>query len=279
MEIINNFLNFKLVQVSGYEFRVFTLLTLILIYIATRILIWSVNKALNTKNSFTNLDKAKSYAIFQIIKYIVWLIAIALFLETLGIKITLLLAGSAALLVGVGLGLQQTFNDFISGIILLAEGGIKVGDVLELDGQVVMIQSIDLRTSKGLTRDEIMILIPNSNLTSNRVINWSHQSRRTRFKINVGVAYGSDVDLVCRVLREAAEEHPDVTEKQLLEVRLIDFGNSSINFQLIFFSSNVFYIERVKSDIRKSISKKFQAAGIVIPFPQVDVHMKDTETK
>jgi small-conductance mechanosensitive channel len=195
-------------------------------------------------------------------------------METIGIKVTVLIAGSAALLVGIGLGLQQTFNDIVSGTILLSERSIKVGDVLEIDKDVVRIQEIGLRTSKGINRDEISLIIPNSLITTNKVINWSHQARKTRFKINVGVAYGSDVDLVMKILKESTLEHPDMFDENVIDIRFLDFGNSSLDFQILFFSENIFRIEKVKSDIRKIINRKFIENKISIPFPQMDVHVK-----
>jgi small-conductance mechanosensitive channel len=203
-----------------------------------------------------------------------WVIAIGFILETIGVKVTVLIAGSAALLVGIGLGLQQTFNDVISGIILLSERSIKINDVLEIDGDVVKIQEIGLRTSKGLNRDDISIIIPNSLITTNKVINWSHQSRKTRFRIDVGVSYGSDVDLVIKILEESTFEHPDIFNRELTEARLVNFGNSSLDFQVLFFSKNIFRISKVKSDIRKNINKKFLENNITIPFPQMDLHLK-----
>jgi len=201
-------------------------------------------------------------------------IAVGFILEIIGIKVTVLIAGSAALLVGVGLGLQQTFNDIISGIILLSERSIKIDDVLEIDGDVVKIQDIGLRTSRGLNRDDISIIIPNSLITTSKVINWSHQSKKTRFRIDVGVAYGSDVDLVIKVLQESALEHPDIYDKESIEARLVDFGNSSLDFQLLFFSTNIFRINKVKSEIRRIINRKFAENKITIPFPQMDLHFK-----
>ena len=187
---------------------------------------------------------------------------------------TVLIAGSAALLIGVGLGLQQTFNDIISGMILLSERSIKIGDILEIDGDIVKIQEIGLRTSKGLNRDQISIFIPNSLITTNKVINWSHQTKHNRFKIDVGVAYGSDVELVSRILEESAVSHEKVNTKDEVTVMLVDFGDSSLDFQLLFFSEEIFRIERIKSDIRKIISKKFDENNISIPFPQRDLHIK-----
>jgi small-conductance mechanosensitive channel len=279
MEVINKILDFVLLRVGTHEFKVDTLLLIVFILVITKILIWLIKKGILKTTAFKKLDESNSYSLFQIIRYIIWIISITLMMNTIGISVTVLVAGSAALLVGIGLGLQQTFNDFVSGIILLVEGTTKIGDVLEIDGDVVKIQKIGLRTSKGLNRDDIVLIIPNSLITTNKVINWSHQSRKTRFRINVGVAYGSNVDLVIRILEESALEHPDISDKKLIEARLIDFGNSSLDFQLLFFSNNVFRIEKVKSDIRKIINRKFIENGIVIPFPQIDLHVRDQNKK
>lgn len=271
MEAIRTFLEFEILNIGKYSISVYNLVAIVIIITITKLLLWFIKKGLFRKQS--KLDTGSTYAIFQIIKYIIWVIAFGFLLETVGIKVTVLIAGSAALLVGVGLGLQQTFNDVISGVILLSERTIKVGDILEIDGDIVKIQEIGLRTSKGLNRDEISIIIPNSLITTSKVINWSHQSKQARFKINVGVAYGSDVKLVIKALEDSVLDHPDVNTKSIVDVRFIDFGNSSLDFQVLFYSRNIFRIEKVKSDIRKNIYQKFNDFGIVIPFPQMDVHM------
>ena len=272
METIKTFLEFELLSVGKYSIRVYTLVAMAIIILVTKVLLWFVKKALFRKQS--KLDKGSTYAIYQIIKYFVWVISFGFLLEAIGIKVTVLIAGSAALLVGVGLGLQQTFNDIISGVILLSERSIKINDILEIDGDVVKIQEIGLRTSKGLNRDDISIIIPNSSITTSKVINWSHQSKQTRFRISVGVAYGSDVNLVMQCLMDSVLEHPEVNAKSAVDVRFADFGNSSLDFQVLFFSRNIFRIEKVKSDIRKLIYQKFKDNGIQIPFPQMDVHFK-----
>lgn len=274
MDVIKSILEFVLFQSGTHVLKVYTLLLVLLIFMITKILLWIIKIAIFRKHRLKKLDHSSSYSLYQIIKYLLWVISISLILETLGISITVLIAGSAALLVGIGLGLQQTFNDFISGIILLIEGTTRVGDVLEIDGDVVIIQKIGIRTSLGLNRDDIIVIIPNSSITTNKVINWSHQSKKTRFKINVGVAYGSNVDLVIQILEESVLEHPSIADKSHIEARLIDFGTSSLDFQVLFFSDNVFRIEKVKSDIRKIINRKFIEKGIIIPFPQVDLHLK-----
>lgn len=274
METIKEFLEFELISVDHYKIRVYTLLTILIIFLITKLILRLIKKTLFRKRKINDFDKGNAYALFKIFRYVIWVIAIGLVLETIGIKLTVLIAGSAALLVGVGLGLQQTFNDVISGIILLSEKSIKIDDILEIDGDVVKMQSIGLRTSKGLNTDDISIIIPNSLITTNKVINWSHQKKKTRFRIDIGVAYGTDIDLVIKTLEESAFEHPDISDRELTEARLVNFGNSSLDFQVLFFSKNIFRINKVKSDIRRIINKKFTENSIDIPFSQMDLHLK-----
>ena len=279
MEILREFLEFELIRVGEYKIRVYTLATILIIFLITKLILGLIKKTLFRKRKINEFDKGNAYALFQIIRYVIWVIAVGLVLETIGIKVTVLIAGSAALLVGIGLGLQQTFNDVLSGIILLSEKSIKIDDILEIDGDIVKMQSIGLRTSKGLNTDDISIIIPNSLITTNKVINWSHQTKKTRFRIDVGVAYGSDVDLVIKTLEDSAFEHPDTSDRELTEARLVNFGNSSLDFQVLFFSKNIFRINKVKSDIRRIINKKFTENNISIPFPQMDLHLKSNYTE
>jgi small-conductance mechanosensitive channel len=274
MEVINKILEFELINAGQYKLRIISLLIVVLIVIVTKVILLLIKKSLFRKRKLKELDEGNTYALYQIIKYVLWVVAFGFILESMGVKVTILIAGSAALLVGIGLGLQQTFNDILSGVILLSERSIKIEDVLEIDGQVVKIQEIGLRTSKGLTTDDISIIIPNSLITTNKVINWSHQTKKTRFRIDVGVSYGSDVELVIKTLEDSASEHPDIDSSKHIEARLVSFGNSSLDFQVLFFSQNIFSIDRVKSDLRRNINKKFLQNNITIPFPQMDLHLK-----
>jgi len=274
MDTINQFLEIELLRIRDYSISVYTIIAILLIILFTKLVLYIIKKAIFRKHANRKIDKGNAYALYQIFKYVIWLVSFAMILESLGISVTVLIAGSAALLVGIGLGLQQTFNDVISGFILLSERSIKVGDILEIDGDVVKIQDIGFRTSKGLNRDEISIIIPNSLITTNKVINWSHQSNLTRFKISVGVAYGSDIDLVCKVLEESTRQHKEISNELEIDIRFLDFGTSSLDFQILFYSENIFQIEKVKSDIRKIIDRNFRKNGITVPFPQVDLHYK-----
>jgi len=277
MKTITDFFNFEIFSFNDNSLTIFDLSIVIIIIITTKLFLWIISKALFNKKKLHKLDEGSSFALFQIIKYVIWIIAIILMLQALGIKVTILLAGSAALLVGIGLGLQQTFNDMLSGIILLFEQSVKVGDILEIDGDRVIIQEIGLRTSKGMNVRQIVVIIPNSLITTNKVINWSHQNQKTLFSINIGVSYESDVDLVIKTLEESAVEHLEFSECEFKEVRLVNFGNSSMDFQLYFYSKNIFTIEKVKSDIRKIIFRKFNKNKIIIPFPQMDLHVKSRD--
>jgi small-conductance mechanosensitive channel len=273
---IKEILEFKLIEVGTYSLSVYKLGLILAIFLAVRIMLLFLKKAMNRRWKQKQLDPGTEYAIYQIVSYVVWVTAFVFVLETLGVKINLLIAGSAALLVGVGLGLQQTFNDIVSGFILLMEGSTKVGDILDVDGQVVKLEKIGLRASKVINRDAIIIIIPNSIIVTNKVINWTHQVHETRFKVSVGVAYGSDIDLVIRLLEESASEHPVCSKTNPPEARFIEFGDSSLNFIVLFWSTEMFTIERTLSDIRRSIDRKFREHGVTIPFPQRDLHIKSS---
>ena len=276
---MKNIIDFEIFSIGKYSLTIGMVLTVFLLIILTRLFLWVVEKIIFRNRKFRKYEEGNLHSLFQIIKYIVWIFVILIILDTIGLKLNVLLAGSAALLVGIGLGLQNTFNDFISGLILLFEGSIRVGDILQIDNEVVKIKRIGMRTSEAINRNDIVIILPNSLITTNKVINWSHQSKKTRFKIDVGVAYGSDVNLVMDILKKSAFEHPEITDKDSITVLFLDFGNSSLDFQLLFFSSNIFRIEKVKSEIRIIINRKFIENKITIPFPQIDLHLKSNNTE
>lgn len=276
MKSINEFLDLEILHLGKYIIRVDMVIDILIILLFTKLIIWGIKRIFFSKHKLVDPNYGDLFAVYKIVKYVIWIISIGFLLDAVHIKVTVLLAGSAALLVGVGLGLQQTFNDIVSGIILLSERSIKIGDILEMDNDILKIQNIGLRTSEGLNRDEISIIIPNSLITNKKVINWSHQTMKTRFTINVGVGYESDVELVSKILIESALEHPDISDKKLIEARLNNFGNSSLDFMLLFYSNNIFRIEKVKGEIRCIINRKFNENKITIPFPQMDLHMKQT---
>ena len=265
-------LNKTLISMGDTHVTGYNLLEVVLIAFFAWLIIWLLRKLLLKSGRLTKAEHSARYTTFIITKYLIWVVAITMMLQAIGLKVTVLIASSAALLVGVGMGLQQIFKDIISGIFLLFEGVVKVDDVVELDGFVGQVQEIGIRTTKILTRDHIVMIVPNSRFIENNVINWSTMDETTRFSVKVGVAYGSDVAMVEKVLLSCAEEHPKVSKNMRPRVRFEDFGDSSLDFQLFFYTDNGFLVEWIKSDLRHCIDRKFRENDIQIPFPQQDVH-------
>ena len=252
-----------------FDFKVGNILLLLLVILATRLIIWLFSSVI-LKNIYVRngIDQGASFAINQLIKYIIWTVALFIGMDALGIDVTLLLGGAAALLVGIGLGLQQTFNDFISGIVLLFERSVKVGDFLESHGRIGTVKKIGLRSSIIESRALQTIIVPNSQIVNQEVINWSYDVDKCRFTIDISVAYGTDTKLVKKILLKIAKENPYILEFPAPFVRFNRFGDSSLDFSLYFFSRNFLVIEDIKSDLRFEIDAAFKEDGIDIPFPQ-----------
>ena len=275
---IQRLIDYKLIALGDYFVTPLHLIKVILLVLFGWLLIFISRRIIKRQINNGRFDEGRGQAFSQILTYIVVLMTILVGLDMVGLKITLLLAGSAALLVGLGLGLQQTFNDIVSGILLLFEGTVTVGDIVEVNNIVGRVKKIAIRTSNIETRDRIVIIVPNSKLVVDNVINWSHNRSLTRFSIKVGVAYGSNVQLVMSLLREAASEHPEVATEPEPSARFIDFGESSLDFQLLFYCMRMFEIEFVRSDIRVIIEQKFKENNVTIPFPQRDLHLKTPQS-
>lgn len=262
-------------HLGKYQIAVVDLLLVVAIIIASRILIWfTTNVLLRGYFRRKQIDIGRQHAIRQIVMYLIWAFTVFFILEMIGVA-TAVLAGLAAFLVGIGLGLQDVFKDLASGIIILLEGTADVDDILEIDGQSAIVRRIGLRTSTVETRDHVSMLIPNSTLVLGTVINWSHSSDLRRFEIKVGVSYASDVDKVTALLLSAATEHPKVLKDPGPTVNFQDFGNSSLDFSLYFFSKELFAIPIVRSEIRYSIIRLFRENSIEIPFPQRDLWIRN----
>ena len=271
----SEFLEFELIETKDFDVTIYEILIILLLLVSTILLMRVLKRVFRARERRKEFDPGRSHAILQILKYVVYIAVILISLEIVGIKITLLLAGSAALLVGLGLGLQQIFQDIMSGIAILFEGSLKVGDIVEIQDNIIgRVIEIGLRTSKIETRDNIIMVVPNSKFVTDIVINWSHMEKKTRFHIDVGVAYGSDVEKVSKVLLQCAEDINKISKTPAPFVRFSDFGNSSLDFQLYFWTTETFQVEYIKSEIRYKIDSAFRANGIHIPFPQRDVHIK-----
>lgn len=273
---INEILDYSLFKVAKHEFRVITLVTLVLFILGVFIVTKVVRKAIFNR---TSLDLPKKYSLYTIFKYIAVVLAVAISLQIVGIDITVLLAGSAALLVGVGFGLQNLFGDVTSGIILLFDSTIKVNDVIEVDGIVGRVEKINLRTTSIITREDNYIIMPNSVITNNNLINWTYSNISSRFRIDVGVDYSSDVKLVMELMEKAVKAQKEVLISPAPVVRFEEYADSSLNFSVFFWCDEVFRVEIIKSQIRVRLYEYLKENNVEIPFPQRVVHMKQPDNK
>lgn len=262
---------------QGKEIRISNVLGALLIFTLARLGVFYFRKffVLTGEKSRLAMDQGRRLAIFQIGRYLLYLLAILLIFTSLNINLSVLVASSAALFVGVGLALQNTFSDIAAGIVILVDRTIEVGDMvmidsLDLEGKVVEIR---LRSTVIETLDLLTVIVPNSRFTTTNVVNWNFNDRESRFHVKVGVAYGANVQRVRKILVEAANTHGLILKTPQPRVRFVDFGESSLDFELLFWTNRVLEYEDIKSDLRFKIEADFRKNDISIPFPQRDLHI------
>jgi small-conductance mechanosensitive channel len=223
----------------------------------------------------SGLDRSLQYAIAQILSNIVLIVGIFIVLDNAGIHLGTLTVFAGAVGVGVGFGLQNIASNFISGLVILAERPITVGDRVEVAGIAGQVQHIRARSTVIVTNDNITMIVPNTKFIDSPVTNWTYGDPRVRFRLPVGVAYGSDVERVREALLAAAREHPAALTDPAPSVYLEKFGDSTIDFELVVWSMEMSYRpRRFKSDLNFLIYKHLSAAGIEIPNPQRDLHIR-----
>ena len=271
--LVKKVLGYSLVDTAHFHFEIYNLLVIFLVLLfaryVIRLLLLLLKKALS---SSAQIDQGKQYTIIQSVKYLLFVIAFVLALESTGANLEGIFLSFSALLLGVGFGLQTFFYDILSGFIILFEGAFKVGDVIELDGIIARVKRIDIRTSKVITRDGTVIIVPNRKLTSENLINWSIDQEVSRYNISVGVAYGSDTKLVRQILYDCTLKHADIEKTREILVRFDDFEESALLFNIFFWTKRNWDIEILKSDLRFAIDDAFRSNGIVIPYPQRVFH-------
>lgn len=256
---------------STIHLTVGLLILLIVAFIFTTYLLNWLRRFLTRK--MEQDDKLKFISVFKFARYIIYLVVILLTLSAAGINVTVILTASAALFVGLGLALQELFQDIIGGIFIIVDKSLRVGDVVSIDGKVGKVFEIKLRTTRAITRDDKVIIIPNHKFISDIVYNHTQNHKTTREAVSVGVAYGSDVDLVTQLLIETAAEQKGVLKNPKAFVTFDDFGDSALIFSIHFFTNDSFSDPKIKSGIRYIIDKKFRENNVTIPFPQRDVHL------
>lgn len=286
VEILNDFLSFlssmlslEIWESSNFRLSVKGLLQVVAIMFVARLAIWTISRTFSRGRGNFVFDEGRRYTILQISKYLIYTVAFVIALETIGVKITALIAASTALFVGLGLGLQDAFKDLAAGVIILVERSLSAGDIIQMDQQIGKVEAVGLRTTSVRTRDDILIIIPNHKLTNEPVINLTHSEETTRFAVEVGVAYGTDTELVAKLLQRIAFDHPESDPLHEPTVIFKDFGDNALLFQLNFYTRNLFFVEKVKSEIRFEIDREFRKHNITIPFPQRTVwHMNGDNT-
>jgi small-conductance mechanosensitive channel len=276
----SDFLTYELIKTKNFEFSIYHVFLIVALFFGAKVALNFFKLFLERKAAENQqLDQGTQFIYLQVAKYIIYIFAVLFSVQSLGINLMVLLTGSAALLVGGGLGLQDFFRDMISGFILLFEGSIKVGDIIEIretSGMplVAKVLKINIRTTKIETRDGNIYIIPNAKLTQEYVENWNFGSSLTRFSIPIKVAYGSDVELVRQLLRQAVFSHPKVKKNQEVNVRLLNFGDDGLEMDVLFFADQSWRIEMYKSEIRFEIDRLFREYGINVPYPQRVVHYR-----
>ena len=218
-------------------------------------------------------DKQKFTSVFKFIHYVIYLVVVLVTLSAAGIDITLIITASAVLFVGLGLALQEFFKDILGGIFIMLDKSIQVGDVVNVQDKVGKVFEIKLRTTRAITRDDKIIIIPNHKFISDIMYNYTQNHKTTREMVSVGVAYGSNVELVTEILEQVATEQKGVLKTPKPFVLFDDFGDSALLFSLNFYTNDSFGDPKMKSEMRYKINTRFKENNVTIPFPQRDVHL------
>ena len=227
-----------------------------------------------------NIDPGIQYTIFRLAHYLIITLGILFALrQAFALDLTSLAVIFTALSVGIGFGLQFIAGDIASGFILLFERPVKVGDFVTVasDGKPDTegrVQSINLRTTVVMTNDRIAVVVPNSKLVNQTLVNWSYHDRRARISIPVGVSYDADAELVTRTLLRAARDVKYVIDDPEPSVQFLGFGDSSLDFRLLVWTANPRRHPLIKSDINYRIRQLFLEEGIEIPFPQRELYLR-----
>ena len=276
LERFKGWLEIPLFKLGGMQFTLWSLLYILLLFAA---LLYVTAKL---KQLMVGRILAKGYvemgtreAIASLLRYVLVTLGFIIILDTAGIDLSSLTVLAGALGIGVGFGLQYLTSNMVSGLVILIARPIKLGDRIEVGEVRGDVISISLRATTVLTNDNIAIIVPNSEFTSKTVVNWSYTDRDVRFRIPVGVAYGSDPEKVKALLLETAHENPGVLGDPGPDVLLESFGDSSLNFELRVWTRE--YTSRpgkLRSELNFAILKKFSEHGVQIPFPQRDLHIR-----
>lgn len=223
------------------------------------------------------LPVGSQFAASKVFGYATMAVGAMVAFSSMGIRLEALIATSAVVAVGIGFGLQNIAQNFISGLILLVEQPVRKGDFVKVGNALGVVDDIGLRATRIITRDEVTIIVPNSGLITEAVTNHSRPTTDLRIHIKVGVAYGSDTAVVRDTLLKVASASEHTLDSRAAEVRFDGFGDSSLDFSLLVWIADPRADLKVSSELRFEIDAAFRAAQIEIPFPQRDVHLRSDE--
>jgi len=269
LEHVEKILGFRLIDTKSIDFSVFDLLVLVFAFVFTGIALRIIFRIIIKK--IPEQDKNKFVGVFQFFKYIVYIFVVMFTLHASGVNMNVFLTASAALFVGIGLALQTFFQDIISGVLMILDQSLHVGDVIEVDGKVGKVTEIRLRTTRAVTRNDRVMIIPNHQFMSETLFNWTQNNSTNREQVTVGVAYGSDVQLVKKLLEDCVRETEGVVVDEGITVLFQDFGDSALDFAVTFSVSDGMKSPKIQSEIRFKIDAVFRQHNISIPFPQREI--------
>jgi small-conductance mechanosensitive channel len=276
LDLARRVLEAPIFEMGGTPFTLWTVVYLVILIVllfvfSSKLQGWIADRAL----ARTRLDIGARQAVGSITRYVVLLLGLLIIMQTAGINLTTLNVLAGAVGIGVGFGLQNVVSNFISGLIIMFERPIKIGDRIVVDNVEGDVVEIGARSTKVLTNDNITIIVPNSKFITENVVNWKYNDPKVRFRIPVSVAYGSDVRLVEKVLLEVAKNEKDVHDDPAPVVRFLEFGDSSLNLELRAWSTSLVNRKgKLISALNFAIYDKFREHGIEIPFPQRDLHIR-----
>jgi small-conductance mechanosensitive channel len=274
LDTLLQYLRTPLLVLSGTPITTLTLLAALGIVIAARIVAAIIGRTVERVLDARGLDKGLRHSVGKITRYVVLTIGVFVALGTIGVDTSAIMAGGAVLLVGIGFGLQKLAENFISGLLLLIERPVRKGDFIDVGGVLGTVEDIGLRATRVMSRDGVAVIVPNSNLISGVVINHTVPTNDRRIWIKVGVAYGTDLDLVTKLLVDIALAEPAVHKEPSPEVRHQDFGDSAIQLALVAWIAEAKDDLAVSSRLRFAIDKAFRQHAIEIPYPHRVLHTK-----
>ncbi len=272
---IQHILTFTLFRVGGQSITPYLLIVFVLTLFITAVVARKARRLLELY--FLRrlpVEAGAQYAVASLTQYGLWVIGLLVALKILNINLTAIAVVAGALGVGIGFGLQNVVANFVCGLVLLVERPIRVSDRITMEGVEGNVRAVNFRSTLIVTNDNISVIVPNSEFINGKVINWSIGDPKVRIHVPVGVAYGSNLETVTKALLKVAAETEGVLKQPAPEVRFLEFGNSSLNMELLVWTVDAAQHFLLRSRLNFAIDAAFRREGVEVPFPQHDIHVR-----